>query len=261
MVRYGAGYATSLAVWQLRLLINPLIVLPWAGPAAVGYVGLATRLAELLGLIKTTSWRLALASFARFADQPRRAVSAVTEGMRLQVVGVGAPLAAFAVLGPIVMPLLFQERWADWAPVMEVYPYLALAVLCNAVFSLHTSVLYVLHRNFLVTAFHAAHVALLMAGAAYFVPRYGIIGVGYAELLAMPSYAVIHLLLKHVVAAPQYGVAVGWAAAAAMLLFIGDLGWLAVSGVAAAAAWPRTWRELAGYMRMLRPLLPGATHA
>jgi O-antigen/teichoic acid export membrane protein len=253
MLRYGAGYAFSMSIWQLRSLVNPLIVLPWAGPAAVGYIGLATRFVELLSLIRTTAWRLAIAAFGRFISDRQRSLSALTEGMRLQVLGVGAPLAAFAIAGPFVMPLLFGTRWSEWAPAMEVYPYLAIGALCNALFSLHSSVLYVMHRNAHVALFHAAHVALLGAAAAYLVPRYGIVGLGLAEIAAVPAYFVIHVSLARVLGSPGYGVAAVWAVAASMLLFAPRIGWVAAGGLVAAALWPATWRVFQEYVRMLRP--------
>lgn len=260
MVAYGFGYSASLWVWQLRSLLNTLVVLPLAGPAAVGYVGLAAKFVETLSLFKTVSWRLSIAALTRLDRDPPRALRAMNEGMRLQVLGVGVTLAGFAAVAPYLMPHLFGARWTEWAPAMDVYPYLALSVLCNALFSLHTSVLYVLNRNWLVTIFHVVHVALLFAAAAWFVPRHGVAGVGYAEIAAMPAYVLMHLFVTRLVGTPDYGVAAAWAAAFGLLVFAPQLGWVACAGVLAAALWPQTWHTLREYVRLFRLLPAEASH-
>ncbi len=72
------------------------------------------------------------------------------------------------------------------------YPFIALGSLVNAVFSMHSSVLFVLRRNSQVAVFHFAYVALLAGGALVLVPLIGLIGYGLAELMTMAAYVVIH---------------------------------------------------------------------
>ncbi len=261
MMRYGVGYASSQSVWHARSLISPLLLLPWAGSAAVGYVGLASRLVDLLSLVRATSSRLALSAFARFSGDRRRSVAAVSEGMRLQVLGVAVPLAGCAILGQYVMPVLFQDRWTEWAPVLQVFPYLAVGALCNALFSLHTSLLYVFGRNALVGTFFIVYVTLLFAVAAYLVPSYGIVGVGLAEIAVLPSYLLAHIFLKRVAGVPDYTLPAVWALASGMLMFVPTFGWMASAGVVAAGLWPATWRALDTYVRMLRSQRPKVSPA
>lgn len=251
MLSYGVGYAGSISIWQMRSLIGPFLLLPAAGPSAVAYVGLATRFVDLLSFAKTATWRLSIATLARVQADSARALSAITDGMRLQVLLLGPPLVGFSMLGPYVMPIVFGDRWAEWSGAMDIFPYIALGVLCNAIFSLHSSMLFVLHRNGLVALFHAAHVTLLFASAAYLLPRHGIVGLGYAEIVAMASYVVIHRLTARVLGTPGYSLAAAWALAAALLLFWPQLGPVACTGVIAVAFWPRTWRTLDGYVRMV----------
>jgi O-antigen/teichoic acid export membrane protein len=261
MLAYGIGYCASVWVWQLRTLLNPLVVLPWAGAAAAGYVGLALKFVDVLSILKSTAARLAIAALARLNGDRRRALSAMSEGMRLQVLGVGAMLAGFALAAPYLMPLLFREQWVEWEPAMAVFPYLAVGVLGNAMFGLHTAVLYVLGRSWLVTAFNAVYVTLLYVAALYFIPRYGIVGVGFAEVTAMSSYIVVHLLVRRALGSPDYRLAAIWATAAGMLLFVDALGWMTCAGAVAAALWPPTWRTLEGYLRMVRPTREEVSHA
>jgi PST family polysaccharide transporter len=263
MLSYGLGYAASIWIWQLRSLVNPLIVLPQAGPAAVAYVGLGMKFVEVLSFVKTTTWRLSIAALAKLDGDRGRTMTAINEGMRLQMLALGPLLAGFAVLAPYVLPLAFHGRWAEWKDSLTIYPYLAAGVLANALFSLHSSVLYVLRRNLLVATFHAVHVVLYFVAASLFVKRFGVIGVGYAEFVALASYVVIHLFTLRVTgASPDYAVPTAWAVAIGMLLFVHQIGWPAWLGVAAAAAWPRTWHTLESYLRLIRPAPPaGVSHA
>jgi PST family polysaccharide transporter len=225
-------------------------------------VGLGTKFVEVLSFVKTTTWRLAIAALARLNGDAQRTIGAVNEGMRLQVLALGPMLAGFAVFSPYVMPLVFRSRWAEWQGSLQIYPYIATGVLINALFSLHSSVLYVLRRNFLVAAFHALHVTLFFTAAWYFLPRYGMVGVGYAEFVALGSYLLIHYLTVRTVGhSPDYAVPAVWAAAAALLLFVHQIGWIAWLGVVVAALWPRTWRTLDSYLRTLRPTRAEVSHA
>jgi PST family polysaccharide transporter len=254
MLGYGISYAAAMWIWQLRSLINSLIVLPWAGPAAVGYVGIASKFVEVLSFVKSTTWRLSMVALARLNGDLTRAANAINEGMRLQILALGPLLAGFAVFAPYVLPVAFRSRWHEWSGSLDIYPYIAAGVIVNALFSLHSSVLFVLRRNAQVAIFHAVHVALLFAAAAWFVPRFGIIGVGYAELVAMASYVLIHVFTVRVLGrSPDYTVPAVWAVAVGLLLFVHQIGWVAWLGVVAVALWPKTWQTLGGYLHLLRP--------
>ena len=263
MLSYGLGYAASMWIWQARSLVNSLVVLPWTDATTVGYVGIASKFVEVLSFVKTTAWRLSLAALGRLNGDLARTVAAINEGMRLQILALGPMLAGFAVFAPYVLPLAFAGRWPQWAPSLEIYPYIAAGMLVNALFSLHSSALFVLRRNLLVATFHCAHVLLFFAAATWFVPRVGMIGVGYAELVAMASYVLIHLYAVRVLGrSPDYTVAAVWGVAVGLLLFVHQLGWYAWLGVAAAALWPRTWQTLDGFLRMFRPVRPAeVSHA
>jgi O-antigen/teichoic acid export membrane protein len=254
MLSFGLGYCTSLWVFQLRSLLNTVVVLPLAGPAAVGCVGLASKFVEALSLLKNMTWRLSIPALTRLNGDPVRMLRALTDGMRLQVLGVGGMLASFAIVAPYLLPRLFGAQWPEWAGSMDIFPYIALSMLVNTFFGLHSSVLYVLGRNWLVTIFHAVHVALLFAAAWYFVPRYGLLGVGYAEIVAFGSYLLMHIFVKRVVGSPEYRIAAVWCAALSLLLFSRQLGWMAYAGVLAAALWPPTWHAIQEYVRLIRPM-------
>jgi O-antigen/teichoic acid export membrane protein len=137
-----------------------------------------------------------------------------------------------------------------WEPVMLVYPYLALSYLTNAQFNMHASILYVLHRNWAVTWFHIVHI-VLFAGAAWIaVDRWGIVGYGYAEMVALLSYPVIHRSVSKLVGSPLYGISALWWASVAVGLFWRQLGLWAIAVPVAALLCPPSLRQLKIYYGM-----------
>ena len=247
MLEYTLGYAASDWLWQLRGLINPLIVGHFLPAEAVGQVGLAIRLLELLSFTKTIAYRLSVAVLAKVQQHPAKLVEAATDGMRLQTLALGPVLIGFSWFGGLLLSSVFGERWE---PVMLVYPYLALSYLTNAQFNIHSSILYVLHRNWAVSWFHIVHV-LLLAGAAWIaVDRWGIVGYGYAEMVALLSYPVIHRSVRNAVGSPDYGMSAIWWAGIAIGLFWRDLGPWAIAVPIVALLCPPSLRQLKAYYAM-----------
>ncbi len=185
---YGLRYASSLWTYQLRDLVNPLIVGRWAGVEGVAVVALAVRLVEAASFVKVAVWRLSLPALARLQHDSARIAIAVRDGMRLQLMLVGPALLALAVVGVPVAMWLFGPEWSGLAAVMAL---IAAGTLANATFNLHSSALYALGKPAEVWVFHVVFVALFVGGALLFVPRFGVSGYGFAELLAFPSYVVI----------------------------------------------------------------------
>src|SRR5215217_447906 len=162
MVRYGLGYSASTWIWELHNLVNPLVVSRYAGAEAVGYAALAIRIADQLSFVKQVAWRLSIAALSRLQRNRERLSKAVTEGMSFQIIAVGPFLTGFGLVAPWILPLFFGPRWL---PVLEVYPFIALSYLTNAMFTLHSSALYVLQRNWKVAIFHLVYISLFFGSA------------------------------------------------------------------------------------------------
>ena len=192
MLGYSSGYAASTRILSLRRLVNPLIVGRFLGAEAVGYVALAIRLVEVMSFVKDASWRLSIVALAKVQRDLTSLRRALEEAMGLQGLAMGPVLAGFALVAPWIVPRVFGDQWD---PVLSVYPFIALGYLVNTVFSMHSSVLYVLRRNGAVMAFNAAYVALFVAAALVLVPRFELRGYGLAEVVALLSYVVIHLFV------------------------------------------------------------------
>lgn len=200
MLGYGAGYSASIWLWQLRSLVNPLIVGRYAGPEGVAYTSLAIRFVEVLSFVKDVIWRLSIPALAKVQEEHTRLKRAIEEAMFLQVYAVGTLLAFFACIAPWIFPLLFGEKWSA---ALLIYPFVALGSLVNAVFNMHSSLLYVLRRNWEVSLFHLAHIILFAGGALLLIPRYGLSGYGLAEVIGILSYLVIHFLVGRIIR-PSY---------------------------------------------------------
>jgi O-antigen/teichoic acid export membrane protein len=247
MLSYTFGYAASDWLWQLRNLVNPLIVGHFLPAEAVGQVGLAIRMMELLSFTKTIAYRLSVAVLAKVQHEPGKLVEAATDGMRLQTLALGPVLIGFSWFGGIVLSHVFGARWE---PVMLVYPYLALSYLTNAQFNIHSSILYVLHRNWAVSWFHIVHIVLFAGGAWVAVERWGIVGYGYAEMVALLSYPVIHRSVRDAVGSPLYGISALWWASVAIGLFWRQLGVWAIAVPVVGLLCPPSLRQLKIYYGM-----------
>lgn len=247
MLRYAFGYAAADWLWQLRGLVNPLIVGHFLPAEAVGQIGLAIRMLELLTFTKTIAYRLSVAVLSKVQDNPAKLVAAATDGMRLQTLALGPVLLGFSWFGGFLLAHVFGPRWA---PVMLIYPYLALSYLTNAQFNIHASILYVLHRNWAVSWFHIIHVIIFATATWVFVDQYGIVGYGLGEMVAMLSYPVLHFAVRKAVGSPSYGISAFWWASLAIGLFWREEGlWAAVVPVLALLC-PPSIKQLVAFYRM-----------
>jgi PST family polysaccharide transporter len=215
MLRYGTSYSVSLWIVQLREFVNPVVVGRLLGPEAVGFVALAIRIIDSLGFVKVATARISIAALARLDGVSDRISRALTEGAVLQVLAVGPLLVGFAIAAPIAVPIVFGD---DWLPMLDVYPLVAVGYLSTAMFTLHGSALVVLHRNLDAAIANFVNTLVLAGAAVLLVPRTGAAGYGWAEIAAVPTYLVLHLLLARQGVRPGYTHALVWFAASAIPL-------------------------------------------
>ncbi len=190
MLSYGISLTASLRTWQLRTLVNPLIVGRCLGTEVVAYIALAIRIAEALGSFRLAAGRMAIAALARLQDRREEFRRVLDRALYLQVITLGPLLCAFALLAPFVLRHVIGARWA---PSMLIYPFAAVGVLVNSVYNLQASALFVVGKQWLVMQSYLAHVVLLAATTLILLPRLGLIGYGWAELIACGAYCIIHL--------------------------------------------------------------------
>jgi O-antigen/teichoic acid export membrane protein len=221
MLGYGLSYSTSIWVYQLRRLVNPIVVGRFAGAEAVGYVAVCVRVVEMISFASSATWRLAMPAFAKLNGDAARLRNAIAEGMRFQAVAVGFPLASFTLLVPFLIPLGFGQHWT---PAVKVFPLIALGYFSNVVFNLHSSVLYMLEKNIQVTCFHTLHIILFAGSATFLVAHMGFVGYGWAEVFSVLSNFALHKFLVGAVGKPSYAAPAIWYAAMAGAIVLGALG-------------------------------------
>ncbi|MFA9478269.1 oligosaccharide flippase family protein [Phycisphaerales bacterium AB-hyl4] len=254
MCGYGLGFSSSMWIWHLRNVVNPLVIGPTLGAAAVGQVALANRLADLLSFVKEVAWRMSISSLAHVQNDLKRMAAALNEGMRLQVLAVGPLLAGFGLLGPIVVDWLPAETAAEWTPAVEIYPFIAASYLMHALFSLQISGLYALRHNWAVTLFHAANL-ICFAGVAWLLtPHLGLMGFGWAELSALGTYFMIYVYTARRIGVLHYTLPLVWTVAFGLVSFWPMIGPAAGLGLVVAAVWPGTWQALFRYGRRFRQI-------
>jgi O-antigen/teichoic acid export membrane protein len=249
MLSYSVGISASGWVWSLQSLISPLIVGRFAGEAAVGYVALAIRLVDVLGFAKGATYRISIAALAKVQGDCDRLRRAVSEGMGLQILALGPLLVGAAWISPYLLPLAFGDKWN---PVMEVYPYIALCYMSNALFNLHSSVLYVLKKPGQVAIFHGAYVAVFAVMAFVLVPSMGHVGYGVADVTAIVTYGFMHFFLARAVGSPDYRLPLVWWAGFSIALFQFKLGWGVALVLAFVLLIPSTRNKIQGYVRSMQ---------
>jgi PST family polysaccharide transporter len=221
MLGYGLSYSSSTWVYQVRDLVNPIVVGRFAGAEAVGYVAVGVRIATLLSFAKTATWRIAMPALAKLNRDAGRLRKGISEGMRFQAASVGIPLASFALLATLLIPLGFGR---SWAPAVKVFPFIALGLLSNAMFNLHASVLYILGKNWQVAWFNVFHVMLFAGSAVLFVPLMGFLGYGWAEVVALLAYPVLYASVAAQIGRVPYTPAALWYGASVVMLILSSVG-------------------------------------
>jgi len=147
MLTFGLGFASSMRMWQLRSLVNPLLVGRFAGAEGVALVALALRVAEGIGFLRTAAGRLAISALGRLRDDRDSLRKALERALQLQVVILGPLLCLFALCGPWLVPRVMGARWTG---VLDIYPFVAIGVLLSSVFNLQASALFVIGEQWAV---------------------------------------------------------------------------------------------------------------
>jgi O-antigen/teichoic acid export membrane protein len=216
VVRFAVEYSMATWIWQMRVLVNPLIVGPVLGARAVGLVGMTVSLLDTMSVVRMIAWRLSVAILTKVGADARRLRAAVTEGMELQVLAIGAIMVVFGWTGQLIVPRLIGPQWLG---LMQIYPYVALSYLTIATFNMHTAALSVVNKNRGLALYNAVSVSIFAITAYLAVPRVGILGYGYAELATIPVYFLLHTVLARIIGSPSYKVAALWWFGAAAGLF------------------------------------------
>lgn len=256
ILTYGTGFSASLWIYQLRRIVNPLVVGRYLGAEAVGVVSLCTQIVTQLGFASVATWRIATAALARVQSQRDRLLEAINEGMHLQVLAVSPFLLVAAWTAPWLLPLMLGESWRDAG---VIFPYIATGFLINTVFTLQSSAMYVLRRNLSVGLAHAVQLAALYLIASLLVPRFGLDGYGLAEVGTIVGYFVLHAATTRAIGTPNYKHTAPLAIAVALAMFTHKLGFVPLLVLAGTLAITQPWRDVRNIVAELRGAMSGGS--
>jgi O-antigen/teichoic acid export membrane protein len=238
-LRYGLAMTGAQSIYQLRQLVNPLIVGATLGAAATGYVALAIRMVETMSFVRTVTWRLAISAFSRIQTDLAATRRAIGDGTPLQVLALGPFLIGLCWVSTFAIPHVFGQRWV---PTTIVLPFICVSYLVNIAFSTQSAALFVAGRNRAVAIFHTLHVAVFASAAALFVSHFGIIGYGYAEMAALVAYpALLWSANDAFEGSPNLSVAMVWLVCMCLALFVHSWSWLCAGALLPVLCWRRSW--------------------
>jgi O-antigen/teichoic acid export membrane protein len=210
IVRFGTPLTLAAACMEGRRLVNPVVVGGLLGPAAVGVVGLALRVTEMLRFVSAAGYRVSVSVLSRLVGDAGRLSRAVSEGMFLQILGVAPLLVGFAVASGWIVPLLLGSSWDE---TVTVFPPIAAGALLMAFMSLQSSLLYVVGRGTDVLFANLAGLVLLAAGAAVAIRVWDSpVAYGVGELASVAGLWFVHRAARRFVSV-DYRAMAPWLAA------------------------------------------------
>ncbi|PSB15597.1 hypothetical protein C7B65_23995 [Phormidesmis priestleyi ULC007] len=217
---YGLAYAGSDWIMNLRRLRLPLLVSRLGGVDMVGYISIAIRLADQLSILRLVVRRLSISVMAKLLDKPEKVRSAISRGMSYQALLIGPLCAVFACSSAWLIPLMFghSEKWLISA---KIFPFIALGTLVGGIFELHASTLYVTGHNGEVAQRNAWYVGILWAATLILLPSMGLWGYGLSEVIALPSFYLIHRSIAKMFGSPDYREAFWITLASTVAMFAG----------------------------------------
>ena len=199
---YGLTYYSSNWIFTLKSLTVPLFVTRFAGIEAAGLTSIAIRMVQQLSLLRVVIQRMSISVMAKVIEDANVTRRTISKGMTYQALLMGTTCATFSCCASWIIPLVFGEKWL---PSSQIFPLIGLAASVSAIFDLHNATLYAAGKNYEVGRLNVAYVSLLWMSSWLMIPLFGFWGYGMAQILALPSYFLIHLSLVKFCGSPNYG--------------------------------------------------------
>ena len=220
---YGLTYYSSGWIFTLKSLTVPLFVTRFAGVEAAGLISIAVRMVQQLSLLRVVIQRMSISVMAKVMDDTNTTRRTIGKAMTYQALIMSIICAGFSCAASWIIPFVFGEQWL---PSSQIFPLIGLAAIVSAVFDLHNATLYAAGRNFEVARLNIVYVGLLWLSSWLMIPQFGYWGYGLAQIMALPSYFLIHLSLAKFCGSPNYRNAF-WIIVAALPSLIGSI-WLPI---------------------------------
>lgn len=186
-LKYGLGYQFSVWTWQLRDLTVPLFVSRFGGVEVVGIINATIQIVNRLSFLRMIFWRISISALAKIQDDASVLLNWIRKGASYQLILVGSILVGFGLFSPWVVNIVGQK----WQKIETIFPFIALGVLTNTMFSMNCSALFVKKHNYAVNKYHVANVLLLWSSTIIFTPYFGVYGFCFGEVIALTSYLIL----------------------------------------------------------------------
>ncbi len=198
---YGISFFCANWFFTLKGLTIPLIISRLAGIEAVGIASFALRLVERLSLIRDVMGRMSISVMSKLINDPEALRRSLSRGMAYLCLMMSITCALFACVASWIVPIAVGEKWLVST---QIFSLLAISASVTTVFDLHKATLHAAGHNNAVGILYLAYVGLLWLCCWIFIPLIGLWGYGIAELLALPSYYLIHRSLVKFCGSPNY---------------------------------------------------------
>jgi O-antigen/teichoic acid export membrane protein len=226
-MRTLAASAAPIAFNTLFVLLyfraSILLIAAWAGPEAAGQFGAAFTFVQVL---QVASGSLAAVLLPHFVDPAaeRTTVDRIDAVTRVLLAGIVPVAAALSLLAPEVVGLVYSSRYAAAGPALAILGWAPVFMFLG---SLHGTLLIALDAERTLFWLSLAAAVLSLSANAWLIPRYGLVGAGWATVGTEAFVGVSCLLLvRRRTGAPHLG-PLAWPALLA-----------AAAGAAAAGGWP-----------------------
>jgi O-antigen/teichoic acid export membrane protein len=221
LLRHGLSY--SAAGWASSSvdLANPLIIGRYYGARGVGYVALAIRLVEALSFAQRAAFRLSLVALSRVQDDAARLRRGLEEGMVLQLLTTALPLAGFATVATVLVPLTFGRQWM---PVLTVFSVMSVARMLNSPMMMTIALFYSKGRNSAVTFAAAASGVIVIAFGYPLVIALGLWGIGASRVISTVAWYYMERRSQIIVSHSRRGV-LPWLIVFVPLAIFPDVAW------------------------------------
>ena len=197
MLHHGSGYSLYQWIVALKYSIVTFVVAAFAGAAGVGYVSLALRLSTTLNFTERGVQRVGMVAItkARSTTRERLAV-ALEEGSALQLLVAAAPFAAFGLVAPWVVPVVFGHAWL---PALPVYALVSVAAVLKVPASVQRVLLLAHGWNYRVATSALIDLVGICVVTVFAVQAWGIDGFGIASLMGAVATVYTHYTARKLV--------------------------------------------------------------
>jgi O-antigen/teichoic acid export membrane protein len=108
LLRESFALALAAFVYELRLLLPSVVLLPLGGAQAVGHYSIAQRLLTTLGFVRDAIARLSVPLYAKAQDDTTRLLALARRSSQAQMLGLFALYFPFVLAGDKILKLIFS---------------------------------------------------------------------------------------------------------------------------------------------------------